>query len=117
MFNHKSICRYSHPHEVVFDNGYEFKIKFITFLKYLYIKPVCTAVNNLQDNSRQERVYQVACNFIFTKDIDFIIFDYIDTWGENLEPIAWAIMAYYLQTIVYTPCESIFDIDMILNLT
>ena len=40
IFNNTWICRYPRPRKVVFDNIYEFKQDFITFLKEFDIKPV-----------------------------------------------------------------------------
>ena len=40
LFNSTCLCRYPRPRKVVFDNGFEFKRDFTSFLKYLDVKPV-----------------------------------------------------------------------------
>ena len=52
-----------------------------------------------------------------TKDLDKKVFDHIDLWGENLAYISWAIINYYHRTIMATPGQYIFGIEMIFNLT
>ena len=39
---------YPRPRKVIFDNGSEFKRKFIPLLEYFPVKPTCTAVKNPQ---------------------------------------------------------------------
>ena len=54
----------------MFDNIYELKRDFITFLKEFDIKPVLMSVKNNQANALMERVHQVILNMIVTKDLD-----------------------------------------------
>ena len=53
---------------------------------------------------------------LVTKDLDKKVFDYIDTWGENLAYIAWAIRASYHRTIMATPGQDVTCRDILFNL-
>ena len=53
---------------------------------------------------------------LVTKEIDQKVFDYIDTWCENLAYIAWTIRASYHPTIMATPGQTVFDRYMLFNL-
>ena len=61
-------------------------------------------------------MHQVIVNRLVTKDLDNNIFNYINPWGESLVSIAWAIRASYSRTIIPTPGQSVFGIEMIFNL-
>ena len=63
-----------------------------------------------------ERVHQVILNMIGTKDLDNKVFDHIDTWGENIASIEWAIRASYHCTIMSTPGQAVFGRAIIFNL-
>ena len=63
----------------------------MTLLKDFDIKPKLTTVENLQGNSPVERIHQVVNDMIKTKELDKLVFKYIDPWGEVLSLIAWAI--------------------------
>ena len=54
---------------------------------------------------------------LVTKDLYNKVFYYIDTWGETLASIAWAIRASYHRTIMATPGQDVFGRDMLFNLT
>ena len=86
-------------------------------LKYFDIKPVVTKIINPQDNAPLKRVHQVILNMIVNKYLTNKVFDYIDTWGETLAYIAWAIRASYHHTIKATPDQPVFGRDMISNVT
>ena len=100
----------------MFDNGYDFKRDFTTFLKDFNIKPVLTSVKNPQANATVEQVHQLLLNMLVTKDLDNKVFDYIDPWGENLEYIEWEIRDYYHSTIMHKLGHNIFGWDMLFNL-
>ena len=108
MFNNIWLFRYPRPRKVVFDNIYELKRDFITFLKEFDIKPVLMSVKNPQANALVERVHQVILNMLVTKDLDNKVFDYTDTWGETLAYKSWVIRAYYNRTIIATPGQVAF---------
>ena len=116
MFNKKWLCRNLRPRKVVFDNGSEFKQYFTPLLKEFNIKHVLTSVKNPQVNAPVEQLNQVILNMLVTKDLDNKVFDYTDPWGETLAYIAWSIRAYYHHTIMATPGQSVFGIDMLFNL-
>ena len=59
-----------------------------------------------------ERVHQVILNILDTKDIDNKVLDHIDTWGKNLAYIALEIRDSYHSTIMTTPGQAVFGIDM-----
>ena len=84
LFNNKWINIHPRPCKFVFDNGYEFKWDFNTFINDFDIKPVLTTIKNLQANAPVEWLKQVILNMIVTKDISNKVLDYIDTWGETL---------------------------------
>ena len=60
-------------------------------LKDFNIKPKPTTVENPQGNSPVERIHQVVHDMIKTKELDKLVFDYIDPWGKVLSSVAWAI--------------------------
>ena len=88
FFNNTWLSRYLHPHEVVFDNGYEFKKESTYLLKCFDIKPVLITIKKSQANAPVDQVHEVIINIIFTKDLDNRVFDYIYSWGETLAYIA-----------------------------
>ena len=51
------------------------------------------------------------------KDTSNKVLDYINTWGETLAYISWAIRASYHHTLKSMPGLSIFGRDMIFNIT
>ena len=55
------------PCEVLFDNGYEFKRDFSTFIKYIPIKHICPIVKNPQYSDLVDFVHQVKYNIPVTK--------------------------------------------------
>ena len=63
-----------------------------------------------------KRVQQVMYNMIVITDIDNKVFDYIDTWSENLSHIAWEIRASYHLTVVSTPGQYVYGRCIIFNL-
>ena len=65
---------------------------------------------------RVERLHQVILNILVTKDLDNKVFDYIDSWGETLAYIAWAIRASYHRTTMATPGQAVFGRYMLFNL-
>lgn len=83
------------PKQIIFDNGSEFKMLFVTLLKDFDIKPIPTTAENPQGNSPVERIHHVVHNMIKTKELDTFIFDYIQPWGEILSSVRWAINASY----------------------
>ena len=99
LFNQFWLSRYPRPNEVVFDNGSEFKMHFMRLLKDFDIKPRPTTVENPQGNSPVERIHQVIHDMIKTKELDKLVFYYIDPWGEVLSSVAWAIRASYHSTL------------------
>ena len=62
-----------------------------------------------------DRVHQVILNMLVNKDLDNKVFNYIDTWGENLSYIAWSIRDYYHCTIMATPGQAVFGRYMLFN--
>ena len=116
IFNHTWLSRYPRPAEIIFDNGSEFKMHFMTLLKDFEIKPKPTTVENPQGNSPVERIHQVVQNMIKTKELDKFIFDYIDPWAEILSSVAWAIRALYHLTLMSTPAQLVFGRDMLFNI-
>ena len=83
LFNQVYLSQYPWPSEVVFDKGSEFKIHFMRLLKVFDIKPRPTTVENPQGNSPVERIHQVIHDMIKTKELDKLIFDYIDPWAKS----------------------------------
>jgi len=116
LFEQAWLGRYPRPKQVIFDNGSEFKMHFVTLLKDFDIKPKPTTVENPQGNAPVERIHQVVHNMVKTKELDKFIFDYIDPWGEILSSIGWAIRASYHSTLQATPAELVFGRDMLFNL-
>ena len=53
---------------------------------------------------------------LVAKDIDKIVLNYIDPWGETIIYISWLIKSFYHHTIGYTPFQAVFDRDIIFNL-
>ena len=100
----------------MFDNFFEFKQYFTPFLKDFDIKPVLTSVNNPQDNAPVQRVHQVILNMLVTRYLDNKVFNYIYPWGETLSHIACVIRAYYHRTVMDTPGQAVFGIDILFNL-
>ena len=105
LFNQFWLSRYPRPKEVVFDNGSEFKMHFMRLLKDFDIKPRPTTVENPQGNSLVERIHQVVHDMIRTKELDKLVFDYVDPWGEVLSSVAWAIRALYHSTLQATSAQ------------
>ena len=116
IFDQTWLSRYPRPKEIIFDNGSEFKMHFMTLLKDFDIKPKPTTVENPQGNSPVERIHQVVQNMIKTKELDKFIFDYIDPWAEILSSVAWAIRASYHSTLMSTPAQLVFGRDMLFNM-
>ena len=56
-------------------------------------------------------------SMLVTKALDNKVLKHIDSWGENLESIAWEIRASYHCTIMDTPGQSVFGIDILFYLT
>ena len=100
----------------MFDKGYKFKQDSTTLLKDFDIKNVLTPAKNSQTNVLVERLHQVILNMLVTKDIDNRVFDYIDQWDENLATISCSIRASYHRTVMVTPGQAFFGIDMLFNL-
>jgi hypothetical protein len=105
LFNNMWLSRYPRPKQVVFHNGSEFKRDFIPLLKDFDIKPVLTSIKNPQATAPVERIHQVLGHMFLTKDLNSLIFDYIDPWGEILSSIAWAVRGL------------VFGRDMIFNIS
>jgi transposase InsO family protein len=116
IFDQTWLSRYPRPKEIIFDNGSEFKMHFMTLLKDFDIKPKPTTVENPQGNSPVERIHQVVQNMIKTKQLDKFILDYIDPWAEILSSVAWAIRASYYSTLMSTPAQLVFGRDMLFNM-
>ena len=89
---------------------------FTPLLKDLNIKHVLTTIENPQANDPVKRVHQLILNIIVTKNLANKVFNYIDTWGETIASIAWAMRAFYCRTIQATSGQSFFGRDMIFNL-
>ena len=53
---------------------------------------------------------------IRTKELDKLVFDYVDPWGEVLSSVAWAIRASYHSTLQATPAQLVFGRDMLFNM-
>ena len=116
IFEQTWLSRYPRPKRIIFDNGSEFKMHFLTLLKDFDIKPTPTTAENPQGNSPVERIHQVVHNMIKTKELDSFLFDYIDPWGEILSSVRWAINASYHSTLQATPAELVFGRDMLFNI-
>ena len=100
----------------MFDNGYDFKQDFNTFLKDFNIKIVLTSVQKPQANVQVEQVHQVILNMLVTNDLDKKSFDYIYPSGETLAYIAWEIRDSYHYTIMATSGKAVFGIYMLFRL-
>ena len=116
LFNQAWLSRYPQPSKVVFDNGSAFKIHFMRLLKDFDIKPRPTTVENPQGNSPVERIHQVIHDMIKTKELDKLIFDYIDPLGKVLSSVAWAIRASYHSTLQAMLAQIVFGRDMLFNM-
>ena len=116
-FNSTWMSRYLRPCRVVFDNCSESKRDLIPLLKDFDIKPVCTTVENSQENGPIERVHQVIHNMIFTKDIKTIKFEYINPLCKILTLVAWSIRASHHSKFYALPAQLVFGRYMIFNLT
>ena len=57
LFNQTWLSCYPRPKEIIFDNGSEFKMHFMTLLKDFDIKLRPATVENLQGNSPVERIH------------------------------------------------------------
>ena len=86
------------------------------WLKDFDIKPRPATVENLQGNAPVERIHQVVHDMIKTKELDKLIFDYIDPWGKILSLVAWAIRALYHSTLQATLAQIVFGRDMLFNM-
>ena len=117
LFNKKWICRYPRLQKVVFETISEFEQGFTTFLVDFYIEPVLSTIKNPQDNTPVEKLHQVILKTLVTNDLDNNVFGYIDSWGETLESIAWAIRVSYHCTVGYIPTQDVFGRDIIFSLT
>ena len=73
-------------------------------------------MENPQGNSSVERIHQVVQDMIKTKELDKLVFDYIDPWAKVLSSVAWAIQASYHSTLQATPAQLVFDRDMLFNM-
>ena len=91
-------------------------MNFVRLLKEFNIKPRPTTVENPQGNSPVERIHQVIHDMIKTKELDKLIFDYIDPWGEVLSLVAWAIRTSYHSTLQATPAQIVFGRDMLFKM-
>ena len=116
LFDQYWLRTYPRPREVIFDNGSEFKMHFMALLKDFDIKPKPTTVENPQRNSPVERIHQVVQNMIKTKELDKLIFDYIDPWAEVLSSVSWEVRTSYHSTLLATPAQLVFGIDMLFNM-
>ena len=116
LFDKVWLSRYPRPSYVVFDNGSEFKKDFIPLLRDFAIKPKLTTIKNPQSNAPVERIHQVIGNMFITQDLDNQVLDLIDPWGPTLNAISWAIRASHHSTLDYTPCQAVFQRDMIFNI-
>ena len=104
------------PCNVIFNNGSESKRNFIPLLKYVYVKPTCTAIKNPQENAILERTQQVVNSILKTKDIANFIFDAIAPWSDIIASIAYLLQCSYHRTLQYTPEQLVFCCDMILDI-
>ena len=71
---------------------------------------------NPQGNSPVERIHQVVHDMIRTKELDKLVFECVDPWGEILSSVAWAIRASYHSTLQATPAQLVFGRDMLFNI-
>ena len=115
LFNNTWLCRYPRPRKAVYENGSEFKRDFTAFLNNFVIKPDLTLVKKPQANAPVEQVHQVIFNMLVTQDLDNKVFNYINPWGETLVSISWVIIDSYSCTIIATPGQSVFGMDMLFN--
>ena len=72
-------------------------------------------MKNPQGNSPVERIHQVVQNMIKTKELDKLIFDYIDPWDEVLSSVSWSVRKSYHSTLLATPEQLVFGRDMLFN--
>ena len=70
--------------QVVFDNGYELKMRLHSFAKGLSYKPVLITIKTHKLTLLLDRVHQVILNMLVTKDIDNKVFDHVYIWVKNL---------------------------------
>jgi len=95
----------------------EFKRDFIPLLKDFDIKLVLTSIKNPQANDPDERIHQVLGHIYLTKNLNSLIFDYIDPWGEILSSIASAVRESHHTTLDKSPAQLVFGRDMIFNIS
>ena len=88
----------------------------MTLLKDFDIKPKPITVENPQGNSPVERIHQVVQDMIRTKELDKLVFDYIDPWAKVLSSVAWAIRASYHSTLQAMTAKLVFGRDMLFNI-
>ena len=63
-----------------------------------------------------ERVHQVLCNMLRTKNRQKYNFDDMDPWSELLASVVWAICSTRHTTFQKIPGQLVFGRDMLLNL-
>jgi hypothetical protein len=116
LFNIAWLSRYPRPRYITYDNGTEFKAHFKTLCRQYGLIEKSTSIKNPQANSTLERVHAVVANMLRTYNLDEIVLDSYDPFGEYLAGIAWAIRSTYHTVMEATPGQLVFGRDMIYNL-
>ena len=91
LFNSTWLAHYPCPQKVIFDNRDEFKKDLLPLPYDFAIKPTPTTIKNPQANEIVERLHQVLGDMLCTKNLEQCDFDDVDSWGELLASVAWAI--------------------------
>jgi hypothetical protein len=108
--------RYSRCQNIIFDNGSELKLHFISLCESYGIKPKPTSIKNPQANAILERIHQVLMTMVCTSEIgmsDSVPPRDIDTILTN---VSWAICSTYHKVLKASPGAAIFGRDMLFNI-
>ena len=116
LFNEVSLSRNPRTHNVISNNGSEFKRDFIPFLKYFSVKLICNAIKNSQANAILKIIHQVVGSMLNIKDPPKATFDVVSLWSKILFLIAYAVQLSYNITIQATPGQLVFCCYMLLDI-
>jgi hypothetical protein len=110
MFDNQWLCRYPRPYKCIYDQGSAFTSnEFQELLSSYRIVPSPTTIQNPQANSILERVHQVIGNMLHARNLTDSL------WIDLLPAVAFAIRGTFHTTLQATPCQLVFDQDLILD--
>jgi hypothetical protein len=104
------------PQFIVFDNGGKCRREFKQMCEKYGIKANPITNLNPQANAIIEQVHKVVNNMLRSFDLEKANLEEDNPSEYFLQSIAWAIQSTYHTTLQATPCQLVFDRDMIHNI-